>query len=128
MHSLTYKWECSKYIEKHPDYYCLGHKCKFTHNQIEKEEIAISKCVTQLGVNSLGQYALTDDDVRPRRRKRRKRTSCLDSVNTAATKDSTQASESEASESEIKDEFYLSDVVSRDTSQHTLKPNKTSYH
>ena len=109
---------------KHPDYHCLGHKCKFIHNQIEKEEIAISKSVTQLGVNALGQYALTDEDVRPTRRKRRKRTSYLDSVNTAATKDSTQASESDASKSEIKDEFYLSDVVTKNTTQHIPKPNK----
>ena len=124
MHNLTYKWECSKYIEKHPEYYCLGHKCKFIHDQIEKEEIAISKCVTQLGVNAQGQYALTDEDVRPRRHKRRKRTSYLDSVNTAATKDSVLESASEVSELEVSDEFYLSDVVSKTTTQHNPNPNK----
>ena len=61
--------------------------------------------------------------MRPRRRKRRKRTSYLDSVNNAATKDSDQISESEVSESEVKDEFYLSDVVSTNTTQHN--PNNT---
>ena len=52
------------------------------------------------------------ENAKPHPSKRQRQSSYLDSVNRAASKDNVEDNKSVVSQSEIRDEFYLSDVVS----------------
>ena len=62
--------------------------------------------------NTRGRNMSPAETAKPHSSKRQRLSSYLDSVNQAAYKDNDADNESVVSQSEIRDEFYLSDVVS----------------
>ena len=114
IHQATLKWLCSKFMEKHPKYTCSGKSCKFLHPQQASVARSTDTIPTQSSDNTRGRNTRGSpaEAEKPHPSKRQRQSSYLDSVNQAASKDNTMDSESDVSQSEIRDEFYLSDVVS----------------
>ena len=113
IHYATLTWQCSNFIAKHPKYVCKGIHCKFIHSQRERVTRIVDSIPPQTTDTTKERQTNTGEDIKTHPSKRHKSSSYLDSVNLAASKNTDDDSDSAASPSDIRDEFYMSDVVSK---------------